>query len=111
MPTGAKSGQLQGRIFPIYRYVGHTNQSEQGFEISRKRITLDFDLAALFEVETKGFNPAVKRNIRPFPTVFMVCFNRQEWKEVKFLASTQVIDIGSITTNWSQFVTSSQRHD
>ncbi|MBS1588489.1 MAG: ORF6N domain-containing protein [Bacteroidetes bacterium] len=32
---------------------------------------LDFDLAALYEVETKVFNQAVKRDIKRFPKDFM----------------------------------------
>lgn len=41
---------------------------------------LDFDLAALYEVETKVFNQAVKRNIERFPEDFMFRLSRKEWK-------------------------------
>ena len=41
------------------------------YEIRGERVMLDFDLAALYEVETKVLNQAVKRNIERFPDDFM----------------------------------------
>ena len=41
------------------------------FEIRGQKVMLDFDLAALYEVETKVFNQSVKRNIESFPEDFM----------------------------------------
>lgn len=43
------------------------------FEIRGMRIMLDFDLAELYQVETKNLKRAVKRNIERFPEV-MVSF-------------------------------------
>lgn len=40
---------------------------------------LDFDLAVLYEVETKVFNQAVKRNIESFPDDFMFRLTIDEW--------------------------------
>ena len=40
---------------------------------------LDFDLAALYEVETKALNQAVKRNIKRFPNDFMFRLTPAEW--------------------------------
>jgi len=42
---------------------------------------LDFDLASLYEVETKAFNQAVKRNINRFPEDFMFRLSAEEWEE------------------------------
>jgi hypothetical protein len=39
------------------------------YEIRGERVMLDFDLAALYEVETKVFNQAVKRMASAFPTI------------------------------------------
>lgn len=39
----------------------------------------DFDLAALYEVETRVFNQAVKRNIESFPEDFMFRLTKKEW--------------------------------
>jgi hypothetical protein len=54
------------------------------------RVMLDFDLAEMYEVETRGLNQAVKRNIKRFPTDFMFQLTKQEFTNLK-----------------SQFVTSS----
>ena len=51
---------------------------------------LDFDLAAMYEVETKVLNQAVKRNIDRFPKDFMFQITEEEFNNLK-----------------SQFVTSS----
>ena len=65
------------------------------YEIRGERVMLDFDLAALYEVETKVLNQAVKRNIKRFPEDFMFRLTREEWNNLR-----------------SQFVTSSiQVHD
>ncbi len=41
---------------------------------------LDFDLAELYEVETKVLNQAVKRNIDRFPDDFMFKLTKEEWR-------------------------------
>ena len=50
------------------------------FEIRGQKVMLDFDLAELYEVETKALNQAVKRNISRFPESFMFRLNQNEWK-------------------------------
>jgi hypothetical protein len=40
---------------------------------------LDFDLAELYEVETRVLNQAVKRNIGRFPADFMFRLTPIEW--------------------------------
>ena len=37
------------------------------YEIRGERVMLDFDLAALYEVETRVLNQAIKRNLKRFP--------------------------------------------
>ena len=41
------------------------------YEIRGQRVMLDFDLAELYQVETRSLNQAVKRNINRFPDDFM----------------------------------------
>jgi hypothetical protein len=41
---------------------------------------LDFDLASLYEVETKVLNQSVKRNIKRFPIDFMFQLTKEEWQ-------------------------------
>ena len=44
---------------------------------------LDFDLAQLYEVETKALNQAVKRNIKRFPPDFMFRLTITEWEVIR----------------------------
>jgi len=44
---------------------------------------LDMDLAALYEVETKVLNQAVKRNIKRFPDDFMFRLIVREWEGMR----------------------------
>jgi len=48
-------------------------------DIRDQKIILDFDLAMLYEVETRVLNQSVKRNIKRFPTDFMFQLTQEEW--------------------------------
>jgi hypothetical protein len=48
------------------------------YEIRGERVMLDKDLAALYEIETKFLNLAVKRNIERFPPDFMFQLTKEE---------------------------------
>ena len=50
------------------------------YEIRGERVMLDFDLAMLYEVETRSLNQSVKRNIRRFPKDFMFQLTQKEWE-------------------------------
>ena len=43
---------------------------------------LDFDLAEMYQVETRVLNQAVKRNLERFPEDFMFRLSREEWEEM-----------------------------
>ena len=47
------------------------------------KVMLDKDLAALYEVETKVFNQAVKRNIKRFPADFMFKLEKEEFQSLR----------------------------
>ena len=49
-------------------------------EIRGEMVMLDFDLAFLYEVDTKTLNQAVKRNIERFPADFMFRLTEKEWE-------------------------------
>ena len=49
------------------------------YEIRGQKVMLDFDLAELYEVETRSLNQAVKRNIDIFPIDFMFRLTQKEW--------------------------------
>lgn len=50
------------------------------FDIRGFKVMLDFDLATLYEVETRVLNQAVKRNSKRFPDDFMFQLNKKEWE-------------------------------
>jgi hypothetical protein len=51
-------------------------------EIRGEMVMLDYDLALLYEVDTKILNQAVKRNIDRFPEDFMFRLNQKEWQAI-----------------------------
>ena len=63
------------------------------YEVRSQRVMLDFDLAELYEAETRIFNQAVKRNIYRFPEDFMFQLTQTE-----------------VESNSSQIVMSSRKH-
>jgi hypothetical protein len=48
-----------------------------------QRVLLDTDLAALYEVQTKRFNEAVRRNLAKFPADFMFQLDASEWTALR----------------------------
>lgn len=50
--------------------------------IQGNKVLLDFDLAELYEVETRVLKQAVRRNLKRFPDDFMFQLSKEEWKEV-----------------------------
>ncbi|CAM4007187.1 ORF6N domain-containing protein [Flavobacterium sinopsychrotolerans] len=60
----------------------HTLQSKI-HDVQGQKVILDFDLAVLYEVETKVLNQAVKRNIKRFPVDFMFRLNIEEWESMR----------------------------
>ena len=55
---------------------------QQILVVRDQRVMLDFELAALYGVETKALNQAVKRNIERFPADFMFQLTQGEWNLV-----------------------------
>lgn len=50
------------------------------YTIRQQRVMLDYDLAAMYEVETRALNQSVKRNLKRFPSDFMFQLTTQEWE-------------------------------
>ncbi len=57
-----KKRAMTNELIPIQSYI---------HEFRGQKVMLDFDLAKLYQVETKALNQAVKRNIERFPADFM----------------------------------------
>jgi hypothetical protein len=52
------------------------------FIIRGKKVMFDFDLAKLYEIETRVLKQQVRRNIDRFPDDFMFELSRKEWEQV-----------------------------
>ena len=73
------------------------------YEIRGQRVMLDFDLAAMYGVETRVLNQAVRRNIERFPEDFMFQLTKGEWTILK----SQIV-ISNSTDNLEDNVLTSQ---
>ena len=58
------------------------------YEIRDQKVMLDFDLAKLYDVETKSLNLAVKRNLKRFPKDFMFQLSLREWNILRLQIET-----------------------
>jgi len=72
------------------------------YEIRGQKVILDRDLAALYQVETRVLNQAVKRNIDRFPEDFMFQLTKEEWQNI----SSQIV---TTSDSRSQIVMTSPR--
>lgn len=52
------------------------------YEIRGQQVMLDFDLAMLYQIETKRLKEQVKRNSERFPEDFMFILSEKEWNEL-----------------------------
>ena len=58
------------------------------YEARGIKVMLDFDLAELYEVETRVLNQSIKRNIESFPDDFMFQLTKEEWEGIM---SSQIV--------------------
>lgn len=58
------------------------------YEMRGQKVMLDFDLAELYETETKYLKRAVRSNIRRFPSDFMFELTKEEWELLRCTFST-----------------------
>ena len=61
------------------------------YEIRGQRVMLDFDLAALYQVETRVLKQAVRRNIERFPSDFRFELNADEFNSLKDSLRSQFV--------------------
>ncbi len=57
------------------------------YEIRGQKVMLDFEIAEIYEVETRVLNQAVRRNLDLFPKDFMFKLSAKEWKNM----SSQIV--------------------
>ena len=51
------------------------------YEVRGQKVMLDFDLAEMYQVETRILNQSVKRNQSRFPEDFMFQLTNEEWED------------------------------
>jgi hypothetical protein len=78
----AKSKRNIIKLIPEERIVNKI------YIIREQKVMLDFDLAVLYEVETKRLNEQVKRNIDRFPKDFMFRLTVKEWNFIRSQTAT-----------------------
>jgi len=61
------------------------------YEIRGRRVMLDFDLAELYQVETRALKQAVRRNIERFPDDFMFELSEAEYIRLKSDIRSQIV--------------------
>jgi hypothetical protein len=87
-----------GSIAPMLHWIRH------------EKVILDFDLAALYQVETRALNQAVKRNLNRFPPDFMFQLTPEEADHLRLVVSQSGISSPAGAPNSSQTVMSSRKH-
>ena len=62
------------------------------YTIRGQQVMLDSDLERIYQVETKVFNQAVKRNAQRFPEEFMFRISKTEWENMssQFVTTSRV---------------------
>lgn len=63
------------------------------YEIRGQKVMLDFDLAAMYEVETKQLKQAVRRNIERFPPDFMFELSQDEYNSLSISIRSQFVTL------------------
>ncbi|MGX2957300.1 ORF6N domain-containing protein [Ursidibacter arcticus] len=78
-------------IIPI-----HAGIETRIFTIRNVQVMLDVHLAELYQVETKVFNQAVKRNLERFPEAFRFQLTKSEWEILRsqFVTSNEELEKG-----------------
>lgn len=61
------------------------------YQVRGVRVMLDYDLAALYNVETKVLKQAVRRNLSRFPDDFMFEMSESEYNLLKISLKSQVV--------------------
>lgn len=61
------------------------------YEIRGQKVMLDFDLAEMYEIETRVLNQSVRRNIERFPDDFMFQLTNAEANSLKDRLTSQIV--------------------
>lgn len=72
-------------------------------EIRSKRVMLDYDLAKLYQIETKALKQAVRRNLERFPEDFMFELTSEEHKSLIINMRSQPVTSNSSLNNHTRY--------
>ena len=64
------------------------------YEIRGKKVMLDFDLAKMYQIETKALKQAVRRNLERFPEDFMFTLSQEEYNRLIINIRSQFVTLG-----------------
>jgi hypothetical protein len=78
------------------------------YELRGKKVMLDFDLAELYEVETRVLKQAVRRNIERFPDDFMFELTNNELNSLKISATSQNVISPLTSVSYAPFAFTEQ---
>jgi hypothetical protein len=79
------------------------------YTIRGKQVMIDSDLAFMYQIETKVFNQAVKRNIERFPEEFRFRLTKEEFEELRSQIVTSKKQYLNQSTNNKQLIEENQR--
>ncbi len=78
------------------------------YVVRDQKIMLDFDLADLYDTETKKLKQAVRRNSQRFPPDFMFELSKSEFEEVKKQIRSQNVTYPSFSNTYMPFAFTEQ---
>lgn len=64
--------------------------------IRGQKVMVDSDLAFLYEIETKTFNQAVRRNIKRFPPDFMFQLTKEETEKLRLRSQIVTLSLNGV---------------
>ena len=72
-------------------------------EIRGKKVMLDFDLAKLYQIETRALKQAVRRNLERFPDDFMFVLTQEEHKSLKLNMRSQFVTSNEGLSDYTRY--------
>lgn len=78
------------------------------YEIRGQKVMLDFDLAEMYEIETRVLNQAVRRNMERFPEDFMFQLTNEEANVLKASLTSQIVISNKGGTRYAPFAFTEQ---
>ena len=87
------AGTIQLRVVPNCNGMSEVLIPVQNliYDIRGQKVMLDYDLAKLYQVETKVLKQAVRRNIERFPSDFMFTLTQEEHKSLILNPRSQIV--------------------